>query len=735
MTELLSRLRLHIQRNGLPDTRIVFLPTTTENTTVMQLLEQVNELVPLESPDWGLDDYMVELPSTSSPSKNYECLHYQPITKLLDKDDEVIIRPLSSEDLKKRLIGGRHQISSDGKRLVDGVPFGRPLLKRPRGRPAVTIAPRKLPRPSGNGLLEFEEAEEEEEEDGDFAMQLIPYVSDDNEGEEHDSEEDDSDEEEEEDDEEMDLDADEIQMLREDALGLSANGASKDSTRTVHWHMPRDPTPTENSESSNESSDDDDFEDAGSDSSSESDSNVDPDDSSDSDGSDNEGPLEISTMNPNETPAPAAPPAKVLPNEGKARTKKRNARRRAKKAMDRARQLEASKERAVDDSTPTLAVSSGPSTNPSEEPVILPIGVEEVTTESPSFLGRHIHLDLITGKRFIASALGLKPMKQIVPKAPEVIAKEKVENKIEREAKLTAIKEARKSVVDQFLPPRDDPLHWASRIDYTAIECSDDQLVPPKPTFPFVQWFYGTNKGQERIKGFHPREKTTATKAGDKRKHDTDTAADEPKPKRQVAASPASTTSSSGSSSEDSSDNEDDSDYEDTTKAQEDGDSDEPSDDTSYHDSGSDEKEAEEQLKTTDNATAAHEEELPPLAADISSLPILDAGQAVEGMVVTWKNWVLSELTNWQPQVTDVTARVVGVEDDGKTLHVVLAPRDRDLDKKPEKRYDEETGERVYGRFDGPDMEDDDIVENADDDGHRTVVFAELMEPRIVKSA
>ena len=54
----------------------------------------------------------------------------------------ISIRPLQTTDLRVRRISGRHQISSDGKHLIDGVAFGRPYLRRAE-RPAVRIAPRK----------------------------------------------------------------------------------------------------------------------------------------------------------------------------------------------------------------------------------------------------------------------------------------------------------------------------------------------------------------------------------------------------------------------------------------------------------------------------------------------------------------------------------------------------------------------------------------------------------------
>ena len=52
------------------------------------------------------------------------------------------IRPLQTSDLRARKITGRHQISADGKHLIDGVAFGRPFLRK-TDRPAIRIPPRK----------------------------------------------------------------------------------------------------------------------------------------------------------------------------------------------------------------------------------------------------------------------------------------------------------------------------------------------------------------------------------------------------------------------------------------------------------------------------------------------------------------------------------------------------------------------------------------------------------------
>jgi hypothetical protein len=74
------------------------------------------------------------------------------------------IRPLLTEDMKVRRVSGRHQISGDGKRLYDGLAFGRPLLRIPSGRPDIVIPPRKRARLT---IPDVEDEDEDEDyEDG-----------------------------------------------------------------------------------------------------------------------------------------------------------------------------------------------------------------------------------------------------------------------------------------------------------------------------------------------------------------------------------------------------------------------------------------------------------------------------------------------------------------------------------------------------------------------------------------
>ncbi|KAK4167886.1 hypothetical protein QBC43DRAFT_202752 [Cladorrhinum sp. PSN259] len=150
------RLRLVIQRHALPEVRIVFSCKTDNDPTVAGLLEQVNGIVPLESAEWGLEDYTVELRKENGLA--FDCLHFQEVADVFDPDEEVYIRPLVTEDRRKRRLSGRDQISAAGRHLIDGIPFGRPRLRAPQDRPPVEIPSLKRRRD------EYEQDQEDDEE-------------------------------------------------------------------------------------------------------------------------------------------------------------------------------------------------------------------------------------------------------------------------------------------------------------------------------------------------------------------------------------------------------------------------------------------------------------------------------------------------------------------------------------------------------------------------------------------
>ncbi|RMY46286.1 hypothetical protein D0865_09375 [Hortaea werneckii] len=175
------RLRLRILRNELPPVTTLWpISDTQQKSTITQLLEQVNNVFPLESESWGLEHYVVTVAS-------FEALHYHEIGAVCRDEDEVVIRPLSYAEVRARTLLGRDQIAPDGRHLYDGLPYGRPLL---RGvvRPEVNIPARKRRRleieeaPQANdevdanegAVVKFDDLDEEDEEsedDGDFEIE------------------------------------------------------------------------------------------------------------------------------------------------------------------------------------------------------------------------------------------------------------------------------------------------------------------------------------------------------------------------------------------------------------------------------------------------------------------------------------------------------------------------------------------------------------------------------------
>ncbi|KAK8173376.1 hypothetical protein IWX90DRAFT_426784 [Phyllosticta citrichinensis] len=167
------RLKLTVKRHKLPSIDLLWAVTNDRSkkaSTVAALLEEVNAVIPLETEDWDLDDYVVEL-------GDFEALHFQNITSIFTNEDHVTIRPLSTVDRRARYLTGREQINAAGQHLLDGLPFGKPDLRKP-DRPPVNIPAPKNPLPFDPGppLLEGPQREEYSSDDDDdsFSKQLPP---------------------------------------------------------------------------------------------------------------------------------------------------------------------------------------------------------------------------------------------------------------------------------------------------------------------------------------------------------------------------------------------------------------------------------------------------------------------------------------------------------------------------------------------------------------------------------
>lgn len=82
---LTMRLKLTVKRHKLPSVDLLWAVSDDNSkkaSTVAALLEEVNTIIPLETEDWGLDDYVVEL-------GDFEALHFQKITAIFGNDDHV----------------------------------------------------------------------------------------------------------------------------------------------------------------------------------------------------------------------------------------------------------------------------------------------------------------------------------------------------------------------------------------------------------------------------------------------------------------------------------------------------------------------------------------------------------------------------------------------------------------------------------------------------------------------
>ena len=252
------RLQLLIHRNALPPVTIIYTTgtgptshTKSRSSTIADLLTDVNDLVPLESSDgeWGLEDYVVEVAAIGDQELTYECLHFQAIRSVLRDDDEVLIRALSNDDLRVRRLGGRHQITGDGRHLIDGIPFGKRWLRETK-RPGIVIAPRKkrrlLPSEDEGEEIEWPETQEDikrilDADDNNLYAEstaLVPFAGDDDgEDDEEDDDQDYTDEDVEENENQvtvsedfddadndaepdLDLEPSEIQQLLDDAVEL-----------------------------------------------------------------------------------------------------------------------------------------------------------------------------------------------------------------------------------------------------------------------------------------------------------------------------------------------------------------------------------------------------------------------------------------------------------------------------------------------------------------------------------
>lgn len=130
-------------------------------------------------------------------------------------------------------------------------------------------------------------------------------------------------------------------------------------------------------------------------------------------------------------------------------------------------------------------------------------------------------------------------------------------------------------------------------------------------------------------------------------------------------------------------------------------------------------------IASAENGTT---QDLPMLPEDMSACAPLTKEASLPGAVVAFKQLDMSQETNWQPRVSGYrTARVERLMENG-IVRMSLAKRDHP---QVQKSYDQQTGERIYSKFEMPGFNDDESLEN----GIAELSFAELIEPKLIRFA
>ncbi|CAD0046830.1 unnamed protein product [Aureobasidium pullulans] len=118
--------------------------------------------------------------------------------------------------------------------------------------------------------------------------------------------------------------------------------------------------------------------------------------------------------------------------------------------------------------------------------------------------------------------------------------------------------------------------------------------------------------------------------------------------------------------------------------------------------------------------------DLPALPSDLTTLPPLTPGTTVPGAIITFARFEVSAATNWAPAMSPVRTASIQHVSDNKTLGLQLAKRDI-----PGKQYDSQ-GRRLFDKFE---MITGDEEDEEEDVGFLEVELAELIDARLLQAA
>lgn len=328
----------------------------------------------------------------------------------------------------------------------------------------------------------------------------------------------------------------------------------------------------------------------------------------------------------------------------------------------------------------------------------------------PSAQKPRAKLDKDSSRRLVFGALGLR-----TPKTPEDGTKLRAKlMKDTEQAKKPAYQKASEDPGTK--PPR--PAYdasWEDKIELSAVECCYDGIELSTPPFPFVQrWDPHQKKGY--FDGESNFSRNTKKRKRNNKHYEAsfEPVADESSSKRQQRRSYDAKVYHQDE-------------HEALPGVSQRGGAHSTSDDNLQAANDQLLRETEETFANTPDESDLSGD-LPQLPEDLSAYPNLEQGACSAGAIIAFKQLDMSADTNWQPNISDYrTAIVVDLLHDG-TLGMRMAARDRPGG---DKRYDQETGERLYSKFEMPGFNEDDTEDN---DGLLELAFAELIEPKLVKA-
>ena len=323
---------------------------------------------------------------------------------------------------------------------------------------------------------------------------------------------------------------------------------------------------------------------------------------------------------------------------------------------------------------------------------------------------RRSKLDLASSKRLLFGSLGLK-----APKTKEEASSLQAElnKKIKPVTKLRVDPEAEKMTVDI------EDESWKDKIELSAVECCYDGVEYSAPPFPFVQrWDPQQQRGYRNTNSWK-RTKEKKRKRNDKNYYEDqydDSFNDDTQRKsarRQDYEPPVGM-----------------SEYEAEAPAQ----GLDSGGDVNVRAHSSQDPQAainqlvRETIDSADDARAAVEaDDVSALPTDLSSCAPLTKDDCKQGAVIAFKKIEMSLANGWQPYISEHRTAIIDCMLEDGTLQMTWSKRDQP---DGDKQYDNETGERIYGKFEMPGYDDEDC-----DPSKVDIVFTELIEPKLVRSA